>query len=155
MLRVDAMAAIGIAALGLGAVPIGPNPRRLAGSVVVVLIVSVGACGASPKTYVSAGEQRALPTRQLSASSELCPGRGQPKEIRLALKRQGHQHADALIRAFHRHPDALVHTSYASSDEGPGTADLPVRTLLEQWVRLSYCAPNVQSRLKAALGAQS
>jgi hypothetical protein len=121
----------------------------------VALASALGACGASPKTFVSAAEQRALPTKQLSATTELCPDRDQPENVRLSRKREGHQHADALIQAFHRHPNAFVHTSYASSDQGPGEADVSVKKLLEQWVRLSYCAPNVRKQLKAAQQAQT
>jgi hypothetical protein len=128
--------------------------RPIARVIIVVVAVALGGCGATSKTYVSATEQRALPTTQLSASRELCPDRDQPERVRLALKRRADQHVDALLQAFRRHPDALVRTTYASSDEGPGKADLSVKKLVQQWVQFSYCAPKVQKQLKAALQAE-
>lgn len=123
-------------------------------TVLVMAGAMLGACGSSPKRdFVSSAEQRVLPTRQLSAGTELCPDRDLLQRDRLSIKRRAHRHVEALIRSFRRHPDALVRTTYASSDEGPGKADLTVRKLLEQWVKLSYCAPNVQKQLRAALTA--
>jgi Flp pilus assembly protein TadD len=120
----------------------------------VASVVALGGCGRSQE-YVSPEEQHALPTTQLSARGELCPDRTLPEPERRATKRRAHGHIAALIEAFSRHPDALVRTTYASSDEGPGREDLTVRQLLQQWIRLSYCAPAAQSQLKAALGASS
>jgi hypothetical protein len=122
----------------------------------VALAVALGGiagCGGG-KTFVSAIEEHELPTQQLSAGQELCPDRDLPHAERLASKRKAHRHVEALLRALRRHPDAYVHTTYASSDEGPGNSDLTVRALVQQWARFSYCAPATQHRLQAALAAE-
>lgn len=117
----------------------------------LVAATAPAGCGNSPtKLYVSAAEQRALPTMQLSAGVELCPDKDLRQRDRLAIKRRAHMHVRALIRAFRVHPDAFVHTTYASSDEGPGKQDITVRQLVQQWIQLSYCAPNVRDQLRAA-----
>lgn len=126
--------------------------ERVAIACSLIALASVAGCGnRAPREFVSGAEQRALPTDQLSAGGELCPERFYSKAERAASKRLAHAHADALVRSFKRHPEAYVHTTYASSDEGPGTEDITVRELLAQWVRFSYCAPAVQERLRAVL----
>jgi hypothetical protein len=116
----------------------------------VVAAATLPGCGNSPtRVYVTAAEERSLPTMQFSAGVELCPDKDLRQRDRLAIKRRAHLHVRALIRAFRIHPDAFVHTTYASSDEGPGKQDITVRQLVEQWIQLSYCAPNVRDQLTA------
>jgi transposase len=120
----------------------------------VVLALSSCGSGGKPRTFVSAAEQRRLPTQQHSAGGELCPDRDQSHRVRREITNRGKLHAKAIITAYKRHPDALVHTTYASSDEGPGSEDITVRALLKQWARDSYCKAGVQAQLRKALAVR-
>jgi hypothetical protein len=87
----------------------------------------------SAAVRASPREQRALPTEQLTLGSELCPEDAEarrlpPAELR-RRQRNGRRQFAALEAAYLRHPDALVHTTYGSSDEGPGSEDITVREL--------------------------
>ena len=125
-------------------------------AVVAVLLASVlvAGCGSS-RPFVGAADQRELPTEQLSAGGELCPDRDLPDERRLALKRRGKRHERALLSALRRVPDAYVHTTYGSSDEGPGREDLTVRALAALWVRSAYCAPQYQRPVRDQLAVKN
>lgn len=119
----------------------------------LVLSAALFACGHATRHFVGARDQRALPTKQFSAGEELCPERTLRVDRRAALKRKGVRHADALIGALRRVPHRYVHTTFASSDEGPGEEDLTVVALAMQWSRSAYCAPHQRGRVDVAIRA--
>jgi hypothetical protein len=104
-------------------------------TVALMVAAAVTGCDSgerSPAERVSATEQRALPTRQLMLGGDLCPAKwelrrypGETRQRRAAARRQ----LVALEKAYRKHPEAVVHTTYASSDEGPGAEDVTVREL--------------------------
>jgi hypothetical protein len=90
-------------------------------------------CGGSASVRVSNHEQSALPTKQFALGENVCAHEWDssltPSEVhrRTAV---GQQQLATLEAAYRADPSALVKTTYASSDEGPGSEDITVRALL-------------------------
>src|SRR4051794_18933080 len=104
--------------------------RGACAAVAGIIALIVLGCGDSASSRsggerVTQREQRALPTDQLSLGAELCPEEWDATRLPSADSRRrqttGRRQLAALEAAYRRHPDALVHTTYASSDEGPGS----------------------------------
>ena len=122
----------------------------------------VMACGGD-EGRVSQREQRALPTEQLTLSSDLCPE--EAAEMRLPAsevrrdRAKGRRQLAALEAAYRKHPDAKVKTTYLSSDDGNGSEDLTVRDLVrshlagatEEGMTGAPCFKRVVRRLRALL----
>jgi hypothetical protein len=132
--------------------------RRAPGAVAIVLALS--GCG---ETRVSEREQHALPTEQLTLSSDLCPEESAAMDLPTHEVRRnrarGRRQLAALEAAYRRHPDAVVETTYASSDEGDGEQDLTIRELVrdqlagatEEGLTDATCFKRVARRLRALL----
>src|SRR4051794_22353058 len=138
--------------------------RGIPALTLVAMACAAGGCGEDPPARVSAREQRALPTDQLALGENLCPREWD--ETKLPAREVGRRKATgrrqlaALEAAYASHPDALVRTTYASSDEGPGSEDITVRALArthlegvtEPGLSRSRCFKRVAQRLRTLLG---
>src|SRR5437016_9430760 len=107
--------------------PIGVTRGMRALTLVAAACLVVG-CGEDRRTHVSPQEQSALPTDQFALGENLCPAEWEATKLpALEVRRReatGRRQLAALEAAYATHPDALVKTTYASSDEGPGTKDI-------------------------------
>lgn len=128
----------------------------------LLVTAAIGGC-AGDQPRVSAQMQAALPTEQLSLSSEFCPEESAaidlpPDEVRRS-KAKGRQQFLALEKAYRANPEALVRTKYFSSDEGDGEEDQTVRELArghllgatEEDITDAPCFRRAARRLRALL----
>jgi hypothetical protein len=107
--------------------------------------------------------QAALPTEQLTLTSELCPEESAamnlPADEVRASKAKARRQFLALEKAYRADPEALVHTKYFSSDEGDGEEDQTVRELArghllgatEEGITDAPCFRRAARRLRALL----
>jgi hypothetical protein len=129
-------------------------------AITMALMPFVVGC-AGEEERVSQAERRALPTEQLTLSSDLCPReaasmRLPAREVRRD-RAKGRRQLAALTAAYRKHPEAKVKTTYFSSDEGDGSEDLTVRELArshlagatEDGLTDAPCFKRVARRLRA------